>query len=280
MLKFNEIIFKSAFCNKVLLSGIINMVDEELIDMKYLSILYKEPIGFEKDKLKLDNIIALYEEPSGKNILYSLEYKDSKDSIKLLDSINNDYIFLAKLRSIISYKDIGALNLKIKIINIINYVEYKDNICIHNLKQYKSEFYIIELPKANELNNSILRDFLNVFNVEKINDNLNRSDIVGELARVIEKENENPRIIRELKQLEEMKSRLTIKYQTGYHKGKKDGYDNGYAAGKNQTINDIVLALNKERISKHRIAKIVNLSELEVKGIIDNHKKTTFSLNN
>lgn len=280
MLKFNEIIFKSAFCNKVLLSGIINMVDEELIDMKYLSILYKEPIGFEKDKLKLDNIIALYEEPSGKNILYSLEYKDSKDSIKLLDSINNDYIFLAKLRSIISYKDIGALNLKIKIINIINYVEYKDNICIHNLKQYKSEFYIIELPKANELNNSILRDFLNVFNVEKINDNLNRSDIVGELARVIEKENENPRIIRELKQLEEMKSRLTIKYQTGYHKGKKDGYDNGYAAGKNQAINDIVLALNKERISKHRIAKIVNLSELEVKGIIDNNKKTTFSLNN
>jgi len=280
MLKFNEIIFKSAFCNKVLLSGIINMVDEELINMKYLSILYKEPIGFEKDKLKLDNIIALYEEPSGKNILYSLEYKDSKDSIKLLDSMNNDYIFLAKLRSIISYKDIGALNLKIKIINIINYVEYKDNICIHNLKQYKSEFYIIELPKANELNNSILRDFLNVFNVEKINDNLNRSDIVGELARVIEKENENPRIIRELKQLEEMKSRLTIKYQTGYHKGKKDGYDNGYADGKNQAINDIVLALNKERISKHRIAKIVNLSELEVKGIIDNNKKTTFSLNN
>lgn len=102
---------------------------------------------------------------------------------------------------------------------------------------------------------------------------------MGELARAIEKENKNPRVIRELKQLEESKSIQIIKYQSGYHKGIKDGYEDGYIVAKNEVINEIILALYKERISKHRIAKIVNLSELEVKGIIDNNKKTTFSLN-
>ncbi|MBE6137440.1 MAG: hypothetical protein E7176_03495 [Erysipelotrichaceae bacterium] len=273
----NNILFKYVFKDKKLLSGFIGLLENININVGNLFVLFDEPIGYEKEELMLGSIIVLNDDEQ-KPVLYCIELVHKANN-SLLDYLNSEYIFLAKYREILANKNIKANEIEIRIIAMTSFIEYNDNLCIRMLKQYKSSFYIIELLKLENVMDNILRDFFKCLAKNTANEYSNRSDIVGVLARLIINENKNPRVIRELKQLEEARSALTLKYQAGYQSGMKNGYQDGFIDGKNEAINEIVLALHKQRLGKQKIAKIVNITEIEVKGIIDNNKLDTFSLN-
>lgn len=274
----NEYIFKEILKNKKILGFLLGMIENKNININRIHYLFLEPIGYDENLLKLKSIYILYEDLYDNPVLYSIELI-SEEKNNLLDYLNNEYVYLAKYRLLLGNANVKANDLEIKKIAFLKHNIYDDNVCVRGFKQYKASINIIEMQKYKYIDNIKIKEIIEVMISDDLYKYENRDDIMGIIARLIINENKNPRIIRELKQLEESKSLLSIKYQSGYQNGMNKGYAEGFIDGKNETLINIVLSLHKERIGYIRIAKILNLNKLEVLGIINNNKIHNFSLN-